>query len=54
MERKVKSLIETIFLIYEVPKSKIKEITNYVLKLDFKQLAIDTISSMEQYINNKI
>ena len=54
MERKVKSLIETIFLIYEVPKSKIEKVVHEILKLDFEKIAKDTISSMEEYIDNKI
>lgn len=54
MERKIRSLIETIFLIYEVPKPKINEVTNYVLELDFEKIAMDTISSMEEYIESKI
>lgn len=54
MERKVRSLIETVFLIYEVPKSKIREVTENILKLDFQKMADDTICSMEEYINNKI
>ena len=54
MERKVRSLLEAIFLIYEVPKFKIKEVIDEVLNLDFEKIAKDTISSMEEYINNKI
>lgn len=54
MERKVRNLIETIFLIYEVPKKKIYEVIENVLQLDFEKISIDTISSMEEYINNKI
>jgi len=54
MERKIRSLIETIFLIYEVSKSKINEVINYVLEMDFEKITIETISSMEEYINNKI
>lgn len=54
MERKIKSLIETIFLIYEVPKKKINEVMEYVLQQDFEKITMDTLSSMEEYINNKI
>lgn len=54
MGRKIKSLIESIFLIYEVPKDKIVEVISFVLLLDFEKLAIDTIGSMEEYINNKL
>ena len=54
MNRKMKSVIETIFLVFEVPREKIDEAINFVRDFDFRGMARETIWSMPRYINNKI
>lgn len=54
MNRKLKSVIETIFLIFEVPRDKIDAAISFVKEFDFRSMARETIWSMPRYINNKI
>ena len=53
MERKVKSFLETTFLVYEVPKAKIEEAIAFVGQFDFVQLADQTINEMLKYLESK-
>lgn len=54
MERKVKRFLETTFLVYEVPKEKIKEAVEFVQQFDFAKIADETITSMLTYLKEKI
>lgn len=54
MERKVKRFLETTFLVYEVPKEKIKEAVEFVSRFDYKALAQSTIESMMTFLENNI
>ena len=53
MERKVKSFLETTFLVYEVPKEKIQEAIAFVGQFDFEKLAKETIENMLKYLESK-
>ena len=46
MERKVKRFLETTFLVYEVPKTKIAQAVEFVSLFDFKTIAQNAIDSM--------
>ncbi len=46
MDQKVESFLETTFLIYEVPKPKIKEAIDFVKGIDFKSIAAQTIEAI--------
>lgn len=54
MERKIKRLLETTFLIYRVPQSKIDEALNFVSSLNFEKLARETLKGMNSYIENRL
>lgn len=54
MERKIKRLLETTFLIYRVPQSKIDEALNFVSTLNFEKLARETLKGMNSYIENRL
>ena len=49
MERKIKVFLETTFLIYEVPKAKIKEAIDFVMKFDWKLIAQGVIDNMLEF-----
>ncbi len=53
MERKIKSFLETTFLVYEVPKEKIAEAIAFVGRFDFEKLAQSTIDNMLKYLESK-
>ena len=53
MDRKVKSFLETTFLVYEVPKEKIQEAIEFVGRFDFEKLAKETIDNMLKYLESK-
>lgn len=53
MERKVKSFLETTFLVYEVPKEKIAEAIAFVRQFDFEKIAQETIENMLKYLENR-
>lgn len=54
MDRKVKSFLETTFLVYEVPKEKIEEAIEFVKRFDFVKMANETIKNMLKYLEDKI
>ena len=54
MERKIKRLLETTFLIYRVPQSKIDEALNFVSTLNLEKLARETLKGMNSYIENRL
>lgn len=53
MERKIKVFLETTFLIYEVPKAKIKEAIDFVMKFDWKLIAKGVIDNMLEYLESR-
>lgn len=53
MERKVKRFLETTFLVYEVPKEKIKEAIEFVKQFDFEKIAKETIDTLLDEITSK-
>ena len=53
MERKVKSFLETTFLVYEVPKEKIAEAIAFVGQFDFEKIAQETIENMLKYLESR-
>lgn len=53
MERKIKRFLETTFLVYRVPQSKIDEAIEFVSKFDFEKIANQTIEDMIAYLENK-
>ena len=53
MKRKVKSFLETTFLVYEVPKDKIAEAVEFVSRFDFEAIARETIGNMLAYLESK-
>lgn len=54
MDRKVKRFLETTFLVYRVPDEKIQEAIDFVSKYDFEKIALDVISSMFNYLKEKV
>ena len=52
MEQKVESFLETTFLIYEVPKDKIKEAIDFVKKIDFESIANQTVKDIIEYFES--
>lgn len=53
MERKVKRFLETTFLVYEVPKTKINETIEFVSQFDYPTLAQRTIDNMLAFLESK-
>ena len=53
MERKVRSFIESTFLIYRVPDEKIAEAIEFVSRFDFKSIAKGVIANMLEYLESK-
>ena len=53
MDRKVRAFLENTFLLYELPKEKIKEATEFVMQFDFAELAKQVISNMLSYLESK-
>lgn len=53
MDRKVKAFLDNTFLIYEIPKAKIKEAVDFVSQFDFEALAREAISNMLSYLESK-
>lgn len=53
MEQKVKSFLETTFLVYRVPEEKIKEAIKFVSQFDYAKIAQDTIDFMLEYLEEK-
>lgn len=54
MDRKVKRFLEATFLVYRVPDEKIQEAIDFVSKYDFEKIALDVISSMFNYLKEKV
>ena len=53
MDRKVKAFLENTFLLYEIPKAKIQEATEFVSQFDFKTMAQTVIDNMLSYLESK-
>ncbi|MBQ8648770.1 MAG: TetR/AcrR family transcriptional regulator [Clostridia bacterium] len=53
MERKVRRFIETTFLVYRVPQSKIDEAIEFVSQFDYPALAQNTIDNMLAYLESR-
>ena len=53
MDRKVKAFLENTFLLYEIPREKIKEAIKFVSQFDFKELASQVIDNMLSYLESK-
>lgn len=53
MERKVRSFIESTFLIYRVPDEKIAEAIEFVSHFDFVSIADGVIDNMLAYLESK-
>lgn len=53
MDRKVASFLENTFLIYEVPKEKIRQAIKFVSDFDFEKIANQTIQSMLDFLEGK-
>lgn len=54
MERKIKTFLESTFLVLEIPKEKIEEAVKFVLQFDWKQIAQDVIDQMLKFLEAKI
>ena len=53
MDRKVRRFIETTFLVYRVPQSKIDEAIEFVSQFDYPALAQNTIDNMLAYLESR-
>ena len=53
MQRKVHSFLETSFLLYEVPKTKIQEAVEFVQQFDFENISKYVIENMLEYLKNQ-
>ncbi len=53
MDQKVESFLETTFLIYEVPKDKIREAIAFVKRLDFESIANQTVNEIIDYFEGR-
>lgn len=53
MDRKVRSFLESTFLLYRVPDEKIEEAIAFVSQFDFKVLAQKIINDMLSYLENQ-
>ena len=53
MDRKVKSFLESTFLIYRVPDEKIRESIDFVLQFDYKKISADVIDNMLEYLESR-
>ena len=53
MERKIRSFLQTTFLVYEVPQAKIDEAIAFVGRFDLKKVAEETIEQMLKYLESK-
>lgn len=54
MERKVSSFLESTFLVYEVPKEKIKETISFVSQFNLACVAQETLDHMLEYLESRI
>ncbi len=53
MQRKVKSFLETTFLVYEIPKEKIAEAVEFVSEFDYLKIAQSVIEKMFRFLENR-
>lgn len=53
MDRKVRAFLENTFLLYEIPREKIKEAIDFVGEFDFPALAAQVMDSMLSYLESK-
>ena len=53
MDRKVKSFLESTFLIYRVPDEKIRESIDFVSQFDYKKISADVIDNMLEYLESR-
>ena len=54
MDRKVRSFLESTFLIYRIPDEKIKEAIDFVSQFNWKTIAQGVIDKMLKYLESKI
>lgn len=54
MDRKIRTFLESTFLLYRVPDEKIKEAIEFVKQFDWKTIADDVIKNMLSYLENMI
>ena len=54
MDQKVGAFLENTLLIYEVPKEKIAEAIEFVLRFDFPKMAKELIEEMLDYLDGKV
>lgn len=54
MDRKVRSFLESTFLIYRVPDEKIRECIDFVSQFDYKKIADEVIENMFDYLESRI
>lgn len=53
MERKIRSFLESTFLLYRVPDEKIEEAIAFVSRFDWKSIADSVIDNMLSYLESK-
>ena len=53
MERKIKSFLESTFLLYHVPQKRIEESIHFVLQFDWKNIANKVLDKMLSYLQSK-
>lgn len=53
MDMKVKSFLECVFKLYDVPQEKINEAVEFVSRFDYKTIANNVINNMLIYLENK-
>lgn len=53
MEQKIKSFLETTFLVYRVPDEKIKEAIEFVSQFDYPRIAKELIETMLAYLEGE-
>ena len=54
MDRKVKAFLENTFLLYEIPREKIREATEFVKQFDWNTIAQEVIDHMLDYLESKV
>ena len=54
MDRKISRFIETTFKLYDVDSNKIREITEFILKYDFKMMTNEIVNLMYNYFEQNI
>lgn len=54
MDRKIRSFLESTFLLYRVPDEKIKEAIEFVKQFDWKHIADGVMNNMLAYLESKV